>query len=69
MVGIRTPLTAIIGSASAVLDEKVSANKETREQLAQDIVDSSLRLNQVVENLLDMSRLNSGALRLKKRVG
>lgn len=66
MVGIRTPLTAIIGSASAVLDEKVSANKETREQLAQDIVDSSLRLNQVVENLLDMSRLNSGALRLKK---
>ncbi|WP_374035644.1 ATP-binding protein [Bdellovibrio bacteriovorus] len=63
---LRTPLTAIIGSASAVMDEKVSANKETREQLAQDIVDSSLRLNQVVENLLDMSRLNSGALRLKK---
>lgn len=63
---LRTPLTAIIGSASAVLDEKVSAQKEVRDQLVQDMMDSSLRLNQVVENLLDMSRLNSGALRLKK---
>lgn len=63
---LRTPLTAIIGSASAALDEKVSENKPVRDQLALDIMDSSLRLNQVVENLLDMSRVNSGALRLKK---
>ncbi|MFV8250610.1 ATP-binding protein [Bdellovibrio bacteriovorus] len=63
---LRTPLTAIIGSASAVLDEKVSERKDVRDQLAQEIVDASLRLNQVVENLLDMSRLNSGVLRLNK---
>lgn len=63
---LRTPLTAIIGSASAFMDEKVSSQKEVRDQMALDIVDASLRLNQVVENLLDMSRLNSGVLRLKK---
>jgi two-component system sensor histidine kinase KdpD len=63
---LRTPLTAIIGSASAILDKNVSEQESVREQLAQDVMDSSLRLNQVVENLLDMSRLNSGALRLKR---
>lgn len=63
---LRTPLTAIIGSASAVLDKKVFSQENVREQLVQDIIDSSLRLNQVVENLLDMSRLNSGALHLKR---
>lgn len=63
---LRTPLTSIIGSASAVLDKKVFAQENVREQLVQDIIDSSLRLNQVVENLLDMSRLNSGALHLKR---
>ncbi|KYG69862.1 hypothetical protein AZI85_16655 [Bdellovibrio bacteriovorus] len=63
---LRTPLTAIIGSASAMADKKLGAQEDLRHQLAEDIVDSSLRLNQVVENLLDMSRLNSGALQLKK---
>ena len=63
---LRTPLTAIIGSASAIMDKNVLSQDSLREQLAQDVVDSSLRLNQVVENLLDMSRLNSGALTLKR---
>lgn len=63
---LRTPLTAIIGSASAILDKNVQHSEALRDQLAQDVMDSSLRLNQVVENLLDMSRLNSGALSLKK---
>ncbi|MNS78217.1 Sensor protein KdpD [compost metagenome] len=63
---LRTPLTAIIGSASAIMDKNVLNHESLREQLAQDVMDSSLRLNQVVENLLDMSRLNSGALSLKK---
>lgn len=63
---LRTPLTAIIGSASAMADKNLVFQEGVRHQLVEDIMDSSLRLNQVVENLLDMSRLNSGALQLKK---
>ncbi|KHD87051.1 MAG: hypothetical protein OM95_16455 [Bdellovibrio sp. ArHS] len=64
---LRTPLTAIIGSASAITDKTLSEQESVRDQLIEDIMDSSLRLNQVVENLLDMSRLNSGVLELKKQ--
>ncbi|MDG0818289.1 sensor histidine kinase [Bdellovibrio svalbardensis] len=63
---LRTPLTAIIGSASALQDEQVSAQASVRKQLVQALMESSHRLDQVVENLLDMSRLNSGVLTPKK---
>ena len=63
---LRTPLTAIIGSASALQDHKLSAEDKVREGLVDSVMDSSRRLDQVVENLLDMSRLNSGVLTPKK---
>ncbi|QDK37598.1 sensor histidine kinase KdpD [Bdellovibrio sp. NC01] len=63
---LRTPLTAIIGSASALQDEKVNKEAAIQKQLVQALMESSHRLDQVVENLLDMSRLNSGVLTPKK---
>ncbi len=63
---LRTPLTAIIGSASALQDDQVSKQESVRKQLVQALMESSHRLDQVVENLLDMSRLNSGVLTPKK---
>ncbi|MBO9668371.1 MAG: sensor histidine kinase KdpD [Bdellovibrio sp.] len=64
---LRTPLTAIIVSASALQDAKVSPTTEVRNELIEAVVESSRRLDQVVENLLDMSRLNSGVLKPKKQ--
>lgn len=63
---LRTPLTAILGSASALEDEHLSREVVVRKELIQSVVESSRRLDQVVENLLDMSRLNSGVLSPKK---
>lgn len=62
---LRTPLTAISGSASALLDEKISSNKESMKLLINEIILASDRLSQLVENLLDMSRLESGHLKPK----
>jgi two-component system sensor histidine kinase KdpD len=63
---IRTPLTAIIGAASALEDEKVFGDSEARRELSQEVIEIAERLDRVVNNLLDMSRLSSGALLLNK---
>lgn len=63
---LRTPLTAIIGNASAIGDELIAADASRRQQLSTEIIANAERLNRVVSNLLDMSRLNSGKLVLKR---
>lgn len=62
---LRTPLTALIGSASALKDKSIMDNINTREILTTEIVSSAKRLNRVVENLLDLSRLERSDLALK----
>ena len=62
---IRTPLTAIMGASSALQERDIAGNIETRNELAGELIDASERLNLVVENLLDTSRLSSGMLKLK----
>lgn len=60
---IRTPLTALMGAASAIVDTSEGASRQV---IAEELLRSSHRLNQVVENLLDMTRLSAGKLELKK---
>jgi two-component system sensor histidine kinase KdpD len=62
---LRTPIATISGAASSLYDENTLANSTKRNLLLQDIRDSADRLNRLVENLLDMSRLESGRLKLK----
>lgn len=62
---LRTPLATITGASSSLLDPHTGEQKEAREALSIDIRDAADRLNRLVENLLDMSRLDSGRLRLK----
>jgi two-component system, OmpR family, sensor histidine kinase KdpD len=62
---IRTPLTAIMGASSALQDKNIAERAETRIELTEDLLDASERLNMVIENLLDTSRLSSGMLKLK----
>jgi two-component system, OmpR family, sensor histidine kinase KdpD len=63
---LRTPITAIAGAASSLLNIQTGATETTRTELVQNIQSAADRLNRLVENLLDMSRLESGRLRLKR---
>ncbi|MGZ3690268.1 MAG: ATP-binding protein [Pseudobdellovibrio sp.] len=60
---MRTPLTAIMGAASAL--EKHAVEDKDVKEISAGLSDAGDRLNRVIENLLDMSRLNSGVLGLK----
>jgi two-component system sensor histidine kinase KdpD len=59
---LRTPLTALLGSASALRDEATAADPLRRASYLKAVEEAGERLNRVVENLLDMARLNSGVL-------
>jgi two-component system sensor histidine kinase KdpD len=60
---LRTPLATIAGTASGLL-ESVSAKDS---EAIQTIVDESRRLTRLVENLLDMARLDSGSIVLNRQ--
>jgi two-component system, OmpR family, sensor histidine kinase KdpD len=63
---LRTPLTAIKAAASSLLQEDVQWNEEERRGFAQAIEREADRLNRLVSNLLDMSRIEEGALKPEK---
>lgn len=60
---LRTPLAAIAGTASGLL-ENVPAGQGGQ---LQTIVDESQRLTRLVENLLDMAKLDSGTVVLNRQ--
>ena len=63
---LRTPLTAITGAASAALDIETRIDAVTRRELLESIRDEAERLNRLVNNLLDVTRLESGSLQLRR---
>lgn len=63
---IKTPLTAIMGLSSALETKEVGGNTELRGQLLGELGAEVIRLNREINNILDMSRLSSGVLTLKK---
>ena len=63
---LRTPLAVITGSASSLLDPEDHLSPEARRELAQDIYSQSERLNRLLSNLLEMTRLSAGKVELKK---
>jgi two-component system sensor histidine kinase KdpD len=60
---LRTPLAAIAGAASSILERP----HEPQHELLQSIVDESRRLGRLVENLLDMARLDSGSMTVNRQ--
>lgn len=64
----RTPLGVVTGVTSALLDEDAPADESTRRELLQTAHSEALRLSQLVRNLLDMTRLEAGALKVKTGV-
>jgi two-component system sensor histidine kinase KdpD len=63
---LRTPLAAITGSASTLVEGGDALDPGTRRELAQGIQDEADRLNRLVHNLLDMTRLESGGVQARK---
>jgi two-component system, OmpR family, sensor histidine kinase KdpD len=61
---LRTPLTVIAGSASSLLEGEESLDSATKQELAQGIYEEARRLDRLVHNLLEMSRLQSGEAKI-----
>lgn len=59
---LRTPLAVIKGSASNLLDDSVVWDATTQRLFAQTIVSEADRLNRLMRNLFEMSRLEAGAI-------
>ncbi len=56
---LKTPLAAIAGASSSLL-EADSLDQSTRRQLLETVAEEARRLNRLLENLLQMSRLEAG---------
>jgi two-component system sensor histidine kinase KdpD len=63
---LRTPITTIIGSADNLQNNTSKLTDKDKSELVSEISLAAIRLNQQVENLLSMSRLDSGILQIKK---
>jgi two-component system sensor histidine kinase KdpD len=65
---LRTPLASIKAAASSLLQEDVQWDEETKRSFARSIEQEADRLNRLVSNLLDMSRIEEGALKPEKEL-
>jgi len=66
---LRTPLASITGAVSSLRDPEVQLDETTRAELIGDIAEEADRLNRLVGNLLDMTRVEAGALHIKAEIG
>lgn len=62
---LRTPIAAIIGATDNLQDGNNKLTDENRKELVDEISKAGLRLNRQVENLLNVSRLESGVIEPK----
>jgi len=60
---LRTPLAAIVAAADSLRSE-IDWSDAERAEFLDDIADEARRLDQMVRHLLDLSRIESGSLRL-----
>ena len=63
---MRTPITALMGASESLLNDKVGGKPDVRRELAQEIQSASERLDNIVQNLLAMTRLESGLIQPRR---
>jgi signal transduction histidine kinase len=63
---LRTPLASIKGFATTLLRQDVRWDEATQRDFLKIIEEESDRLTEIIDNLLDMSQLEAGALRIVK---
>ncbi len=63
---LRTPISTIIGATDNLLTESDKLSDKNKNELLTEVSKASLRLNRQVENLLNISRLETGFIKPKK---
>jgi two-component system sensor histidine kinase KdpD len=63
---LRTPLVSITGALSSLKDDGSPLNEAARQDMLEAAYEDAERLNRLVGNLLEMSRLQAGSLQLKR---
>ncbi len=63
---LRTPLASIIGSATSLREYDSAISPQNRQALIESIADEARRLNRYIQNLLDMTRLGQGDIKLHR---
>lgn len=64
---LRTPLTSIIGSSSAVLENYDEFDDEVKKDLIHHVREDAQWLMRIVENILSITRMKNGPAKIKKR--
>jgi two-component system sensor histidine kinase KdpD len=59
---LKTPLASVLGAASTMRDLAGGLSDAEKRDLLATVIDESERLNRFIANLLDMTRLESGAI-------
>ena len=59
---LKTPLSSVLGAASTLQDLSAKLSDTEKSELLATIIDESERLNRFIANLLDMTKLESGAI-------
>jgi two-component system sensor histidine kinase KdpD len=63
---LRTPLATITGAATTLLEQGGRLDSPTQRDLLESVREEADRLNRLVQNLLEMTRLQSGELTLRR---
>jgi two-component system sensor histidine kinase KdpD len=64
---LRTPLVSIIGVLSSLQEEGMHLDDTARRNLIQVAREEAERLNRLITNLLDVSRIEAGAIRMSRQ--
>ncbi len=62
----RTPLSSILGAASSLMDYREKLPREAQDDLLSQIKDEAEALDEMVRNLLAITRIDAGALELRR---
>jgi two-component system sensor histidine kinase KdpD len=63
---LRTPLVSITGALSSLRESTLILDQEARSSLLETAYEEAERLNRLVSNLLNMTRLEAGAIHLRR---
>jgi two-component system sensor histidine kinase KdpD len=63
---LRTPLAGITGAATALIETESRLPEQGRKELLETLVSEAERMERLINNLLDMTRLEAGGLSLRR---
>jgi two-component system sensor histidine kinase KdpD len=66
---LRTPLVSVIGALSSLAEGGPAIDSEIRQNLIENALEEADRMNRLVGNLLNMTRLEAGAMQVVKQSG